>query len=385
MGAERPTRFTPAPFLAGCAWPPAPGVPYPRHDPLDASRLPCDTWAAAQLPAGVRLELVGDAEVLELEYRTATDELGYRGEGAGRRFEVYAGDRRLDSQRALLGSGRVRLRLGPVDEPSDRRVVYLPEGMRPEVLRLSPGGGEVQPAPPQPRWIAYGDSILEGWVASAPASAWGAVAARRVGLDLVNLGYAGSARGELVSAEAIAALPGPAVISLSHGTNCWSMVPHRPDLLAVATDTFLEVLRQGHPSVPLVALSPIVRPDAEHSSNRRGATLADLRRAMEDVYADWATRDPVFSWCSGAELLTADLLADGIHPGDQGHAALAARLGPLLAAAAGVRPGGEVPPPALISPASAARASRQRPPGPRSGRGVPTDRPAPERQPGRRR
>ncbi len=323
-----------APFLAGCAWPPAPGVPYPRHDPLDASRLPGDTWAAAQLPAGVRLELVGDAEAVDLDYRTATDQLGYRGEGAGRRFEVYVGDDRLDSQPAVLGAGRVRLRLGPVEVATTRRVVHLPEGMRPEVLGLAAVGGVVEPAPARPRWIAYGDSILEGWVASAPAQAWGAIVARRRGLDLVNLGYAGSARGELVSAEAIAGLPGPAVISVSHGTNCWSMVPHRPDLLAAATDTFLEVLRQGHPTVPMVAVSPIVRPDAEHTPNRRGATLADLRQAMEGVYAEWAGRDPAFRWCPGMELVDPELLPDGIHPGDEGHRVLAERLGPLVADAA---------------------------------------------------
>lgn len=323
-----------APYVAGCAWPPTPGVPYPRHDPADAARLPGDTWTAARLPVGVRLELVGDAEKLEVEYETATDDLGYRGDGAGRRFEVYAGDRRLDSQAAVLGRGRVRLSLGPVDDRSARRVVYLPEGMRPEVLGLEALGGSLAPAPAQPRWVAYGDSILEGWVASAPALAWGAVTARRAGLDLVNLGYAGSARGELVSAEAIAELPAPAVVSVSHGTNCWSMVAHRPDLLAVATDSFLEVLRQGHPAVPLVAVSPIVRPDAEHTTNRRGATLSDLRRAMEEVYDDWAARDPAFVWCPGRDLVAPELLPDGIHPGDDGHAVLAGHLGPLIAEAA---------------------------------------------------
>ena len=58
-------------------------VPYPRADPGDASRLPMDTWAAATVPATVRLEFVGDAEAVEVAYRTTTDDLGYRGRGAG--------------------------------------------------------------------------------------------------------------------------------------------------------------------------------------------------------------------------------------------------------------------------------------------------------------
>lgn len=332
---QRPRSEVVEPFLRGCPWGPAPGVPYPRHDPGDATRLPGDTWAAAQLPAGVRLELVGDAEAVELDYRTTTDDLGYRGEGAGRRFEVYAGDRLLDDQSAALGEGRVRLRLGPVEHPDDRRVIYLPEGMRPEVLALAPAGGSLEPAPAQPRWVAYGDSILEGWVASGPARAWGAVASRRLGLDLANLGYAGAARGELVSAQAIAALAAPAVISLSHGTNCWSMIPHSPALLAAGTDAFLRLLRLGHPSVPIVAVSPIVRPDAEDAPNLLGATLAQLRGALEEVYATWGASDPAFRWCSGRDLVAVSQLPDGIHPGDEGHRALADRLGPELAAGGG--------------------------------------------------
>ncbi len=72
------------PFLRGCAWRAAPGVPYPRFDPRDATRIPADTWQCAHIPAGVRLELVGDATAVTLDYATATDDLGYRGAGRGR-------------------------------------------------------------------------------------------------------------------------------------------------------------------------------------------------------------------------------------------------------------------------------------------------------------
>ena len=133
-----------------------------------------------------------------------------------------------------------------------------------------------------PRWIAYGDSIAEGWIASGPAGAWPSVAARRHGLDLVNLGYAGSARGELPSAQHVAALDAD-VISISHGTNCWSRIPFSAALFAEQTRAFLALVRQGHPDTPIVVTSPILRPDAETTPNALGATLRDLRVAMEDV------------------------------------------------------------------------------------------------------
>ena len=42
----------PEPYLRGCAFAAAPGVPYPRAKNDD--RLPRDTWAMASIPAGVR-------------------------------------------------------------------------------------------------------------------------------------------------------------------------------------------------------------------------------------------------------------------------------------------------------------------------------------------
>ncbi len=319
------------PFLRGCAWRAVPGVPYPRFDPRDVSRIPGDTWQCAQIPAGVRLELVGDASALELDYTTDSDDLGYRGDGAGTTFALWRGGSQVDEQPAVLGPGTVTLTLGgDADAPA---VVYLPEGMRPEVLALRPVGGSIGPAPAGPRWVAYGDSLLEGWVASSPALAWGVVAARSHGLDLVNLGYAGSARGEIPCAEAVAGLAAD-VISISHGTNCWTRTPHSAGMMLETTRAFLDVVRQGHPDTPVVVASPVIRPDAEATPNRLGATLADLRAAMEEAVRDRIEAgDDTMVLVPGAEVITAAQLADGIHPGDDGHARLAEVFGAAVAAA----------------------------------------------------
>ena len=100
------------PFLRGCAWRGVPGVPYPRFDPRDAVRgFPPTPGSARQIPAGVRLELVGDAAALELDYATATDDLGYRGDGAGTTFALWRDGKQVDEQPALLGAGTVTLAL----------------------------------------------------------------------------------------------------------------------------------------------------------------------------------------------------------------------------------------------------------------------------------
>jgi lysophospholipase L1-like esterase len=347
--AQRPA--TVEPFLAGCAFPEAPGVPYPRALPVDVGRLPADTWATACIPVGVRLELVGEAEAIEIEYETATTDLGYRGAGAGTTFTSWRGQTVIDDVPAVLGRGRVTLRVAPDDDDagggggrrggedrggrgadgSDRTVVTLPEGMRPSLLSVGGVGGTVRPAPPQPRWLCYGDSIAEGWAASNPGRAWPAIAGRRYGLDVVNLGYAGAARGEMVSAEEIADLPAD-VISLSYGTNCWTRIQHSAEQVGAGLDAFVDLVRTGHPDTPIVVASPVIRPDAEDQQNGLGATLADLRSVIEARIERRCALDPRLHLVRGGALLTADQLADGVHPGDEGHRVLAEAIGSAVRA-----------------------------------------------------
>ena len=322
MGAAgRPAQ--PEPFLRGCAWPAGAGVSYPRADPRDFTRLPIDTWATASLPVGVRLEFEGDAAAVDITYRTVTDDFGYRGEGAGRTFALWRDGQLVDEQKAELGEGTVRLSAGS----GGRALVYLPEGMKPTIVEIVATGGDIVPAPAQPMWIAYGDSVAEGWIASGPSGAWPAIAGRTQGLDVRNLGYAGSARGEIVSAEQIATLPAD-VISISHGTNCWTRIPFSAGMMYETTVAFLAAVRQGHPFTPIVVISPVIRPDAEETPNRFGATLQDLRAAMERAVAE---RPDAALWLvPGRPLLGADNLGDGIHPDDEGHRRLAAAIGPKI-------------------------------------------------------
>jgi len=315
----------PAPFIRGAAFPAAGHVAYPRAKPDD--RLPRDTWNMASVPAGVRLDIVGLAhDVVDIIYRTAEDNAGYRPE-RGKRFETWVENALVDSAEAVHDTDEASVRLRP-------GVIYFPEWMKPTILGIEPIDCEVSPAPRGPKWIAYGDSVLEGWVATSPALAWPMVAARDHGLDVVNMGYAGSARGEIVSAEHISELEAD-VISITHGTNCWTRTPHSVEQMAVNTRAFLDVVRLGHPETPIVVASPIVRPDAEDTPNVLGATLVDLRQAMESVVEERiAAGDEHLELVYGLPIVPIDQLADGIHPNDAGHQALADAVGPAAAAAA---------------------------------------------------
>lgn len=318
----------PEPFLRGAAWPGTRSVPYPRAAPLDRTRIPGDTWQMASIPVGVRLEVVGDAEAVRIAYRCQTDQLGYRGAGAGTTFQSWADGQPLGEADAAVGEHVCEVPAAP----GRRTIVYLPEGKRPLVTEVRGVGGHIEPAPSQPRWVVYGDSVAEGWIASRPALAWPAVAGRAHDLDHVNLGYAGAARGETASAEQVAALSAD-VFTVCHGTNCWTRTPHSVDQMRANTDAFLTVLRQEHPDTPVVVASPVTRPDAEDTPNRLGATLAALRTAMEEhVDERIAAGDEQLVLVRGLVLIGADHLGDGIHPDDEGHRRMASGIGAAVSA-----------------------------------------------------
>ncbi|MCI4080402.1 GDSL-type esterase/lipase family protein [Streptomyces sp. MMS21 TC-5] len=321
--AGQDTWQDPQPFLRGVAWLDK-GRPV-RADPADTMRLPWDTGERATLPIGVRLEFTTEtARAVEIRYRATvpgpTDALRDLAHGFalwdrhGVVSEVFTEPAAEAVVRIALGSGD-----GPFPGPF---TIHPPENQSPLVLGLRGIGGALSPAPPAPRWVVHGDSITEGWWSTRPAHGWPAVAGRALGWDAVNLGYAGAARGELATAEQLAGLPAD-VLTLAFGTNCWSRVPFSAPLLYETTRAFLELVRQGHPRTPLLLVSPVLRPDAERTPNKLGATLGALRDAMERATRDrMAAGDDRLAVLPGRDLLGPEHLADGLHPNDSGHQVL---------------------------------------------------------------
>lgn len=308
-------------FLRGVAWRDADGRPV-RADPDDLGRLPWDVLERARVPVGVRLEFAAyGAEAVELHYRAEAGEVPHA-------FGLWTDGRQVSETLAdPADEAVVRLRLPPREGPF---TVYPPESQSPRFLGIRAVGGRIEPAGPRPRWVVHGDSVTEGWWSTRPAHAWPAAAGRLLGLDTVNLGYAGAARGELATAQQLATLPADA-LTLAFGTNCWGRTPFTPALLGETLRACVALVRQGHPHAPLLVLSPVLRPDAEHTPNALGATLAALRTALEDaVRKEIAAGDGRLALLPGLGLLGPEHLADGLHPNDAGHAALAGAVATAL-------------------------------------------------------
>lgn len=343
------TWLDPRPFLRGVAWLDE-GRPV-RADPADRGRLPWDVCERAALPIGVRLEFIAEgAAAVEIRYRAA----GSDGTAHGDSGDPARGRTALPDCFALWHSGGrvgetyvepaaeavVTVPLPATEDARLRRlIVHPPESRSPEFLGLRAVGGRIAPAPAQPRWLVHGDSITEGWWSTRPAHSWPARVGRSLGLDTVNLGYAGSAHGEPAVAEQLATLPAD-LITLAFGTNCWTDVPSSPPLLYETVRAFLTVVRQGHPRTPLLVVSPVVRPEAEHVPNRLGATFAELRTALERAVTDRiGDADTRLALLPGRDVISPGQLADGVHPHDEGHAALAVAVGEALRSLGSVRPG----------------------------------------------
>ncbi|MBT2492237.1 GDSL family lipase [Streptomyces sp. ISL-96] len=348
----------PAPFLRGVAW--RDGRRAVRADPADLDRLPWDIVERCAVPVGVRLEFTArGATAVDLRYRAALPGPADALRDLAHTFALWH-DGALVSEVTEDPARETVVRIGLPDGPG-RFTVHPPESQCPEILGLRPVGGPISPAPPQPRWLVYGDSITEGWWSTRPAHAWPAVAGRTLGLDAVNLGQAGAGRGELAVAQQLAGLPGD-LLTLAFGTNCWSRTPFSAPLLYETVRAFITLVRRGHPDTPMLVLSPVLRPEAERTPNALGATLAALRTALEEaVLAGIAAGDDRLALLPGLGILTPEHLTDGLHPNDAGHALMADAVAAALREARFVTPSrrGALNGQEGLSPAAPAASSRR--------------------------
>lgn len=300
--------------------------PGSRLWPEFAVKLPVDTGRAGEVPAGVRLELTGTARALELDVTVdAADRPA--APTMGPTVSVWTDDDCVGG--VAIGADHATITVPlPERDAGQPVILYLPESPAVTVRAVRGVGGTVEPVSRGPRWLAYGDSILQGWSVTDPGRSWASTVARRAKLDLINLGFAGSARGELPVALQIKATTPVDVLTMAWGTNCWAAIPVDAGLLHEQVRLFISAVRQGHPDAPLIVLSPIVRPAAERERNIFGATLADLRLAMEESVLDCQGRwgDERLHLVPGAGLVSPEDLVDGVHPGDRGHEVIAAAV-----------------------------------------------------------
>ncbi|WP_207344316.1 SGNH/GDSL hydrolase family protein [Arthrobacter sp. E3] len=135
--------------------------------------------------------------------------------------------------------------------------LWLPHNETTELIALR-ANAPVEVAPPSrlPVWLHHGSSISHGSNATSPTGTWPAVAARRGGVELVNLGFGGSALLDPFTARTIRETPAD-VISIKIGINLVNLDLMRLRAFGPAVHGFLDTIRDGHPHTPLLVISPI--------------------------------------------------------------------------------------------------------------------------------
>jgi hypothetical protein len=205
-------------------------------------------------------------------------------------------------------------------------------------------------------WLHHGSSISQGSVADSPSTTWPAVAARQGGVDLVNLGVAGSALLDPFMARAMRDTPAD-LVSVKVGINLVNLDLMRRRAFGPAVHGFLDTIRDGHPDAPLLVVSPVLcpmheetpgpgtfDPEALGEGEVRFVALGDprevaagkltlrvIREELAAIVAQRARSDPAIHHLEGRTLYGAAdhdalPLPDNLHPDGAAHRLIGRRF-----------------------------------------------------------
>lgn len=173
------------------------------------------------------------------------------------------------------------------------------------------------PYPTKKRVVFYGSSITQGGCASRPGNDYIGHLSRWLNVDVLNLGFSGSAKGEQSMAKYLASLHEDVyVIDYDHNTP-------NAEHLQKTHYPFYETIRKENPTAPIVF---ITKPD----------TCDDSRIAVIlDTYAKaYASGDKNVYFINGKSLFTDEdrdsCTVDGCHPNDLGFYRMAKAVLPVL-------------------------------------------------------
>ncbi|MFE9702964.1 GDSL-type esterase/lipase family protein [Streptomyces sp. NPDC005930] len=334
---------------------------------------------AESQPSGVRLALRTRATALELDTLPtkrvyvgapprpdAVYELLVDGRPAGR--ASVAGGNTLTIDMAA-GTAAVEpgppgtLRFADLPEGDKDIEIWLPHNETTELVALRTNA-PVEPAPDPGRrvWLHHGSSISHGSDAAGPTTTWPALAARLGGVELVNLGLGGAALLDPFTARAMRDTPAD-LISVKIGINVVNADAMRLRAFGPAVHGFLDTVREGHPTAPLLVVSPLLCPvhedtpgplapdfsgdrlrfvamgdPAERASGK--LTLNVIREELSRIVAQRAAEDEHLYYLDGRELYgeadEAELpLPDNVHPDAATHRLIGERFAKLAFADGG--------------------------------------------------
>ena len=174
----------------------------------------------------------------------------------------------------------------------------------------------------RPRWITYGSSITQCRTAASPTQTWPGIVARTHGLNLTCLGYGGQCHLDAMVARMIRDLQAD-YISMCLGINIQGASSLGPRAFRPAIIGAVQIVREKHPDIPIVLMSPICCPPREENPNTVGFHLKGMREEVQAAAeALQAHGDKQVHYVDGVSVFGPDfvhLLPDDLHPDAEGY------------------------------------------------------------------
>jgi len=187
-------------------------------------------------------------------------------------------------------------------------------------------GADIKEAPAyrlEKPMVFYGSSITEGGCASRAGNAYTSIVSRWLDANYINLGFSGSARGELDFAEYITTLEDMSVFIYDYDHNSPS-----PEHLAETHEPFFKLIREKFPTLPILMIS---KPDTDKNPKDSEKRVEVIRRTYENAKA--AGDDRVW-FIDGrthfGETGRSECTVDGTHPNALGFMRMAENVYPVL-------------------------------------------------------
>jgi lysophospholipase L1-like esterase len=184
------------------------------------------------------------------------------------------------------------------------------------------------PARPASRYVAYGDSITQGYFASGTVRTYPDQVARKKHWSVVNMGFGGEATVPS-DGTAVGVLNG-SIVTVAIGTNDWGQ--SKPLNTFVSDyNGLLDAIRSLQPQTPIYALTPIWT-SVEGSTNGQGLHVQDYRQAITSIVQQRMASDANLHLVDGLGLVPnqSRYFVDGVHPNDAGFALYATNLSAKL-------------------------------------------------------
>ncbi len=310
------------------------GFPYLSPDGI-RSRLPLETAKKCDMQGVLPMSMQGAGEVLR--FRTDSTKIGiyaefgevfstnircsscgfdlYRGNGPDKAF---VGNRVIPAGKETI---EALYELPPEKTGMEDYTLYFPLHCRTDRMKIGIESGcsleKPTPYPYEKPILFYGSSITNCAAVTRPGVTYPARIGRMLNTEVINMGFSGSCRGELVVADEIAKLDLAQVV-LEYDHNAPSA-----EFLRNTHERFFKHLRALRPDLPILMIS---KPDFNGSAadrERRRIVCRTWMNAREsgDTLAEFLDGEILFAGPARTDCTT-----DGCHPNDQGTERMAIQI-----------------------------------------------------------